>query len=59
MIEAEVKRGGHLIMQRTYYDPSLSLERALKNLEDYIIAEQLNHAGECVVRVRFPNLANS
>jgi hypothetical protein len=44
-------------MQRTYYEPSLSLEMVLKQLEMYIVNEQLNTAGECLLRVRFSNLS--
>lgn len=56
MIEAEVFRGEELLMQRTYYEPSLSLEMAIKSLEMYIVNEQLNTGGECMVRARFSNL---
>jgi hypothetical protein len=57
MIEAEVHRNDKLLMQRVYYEPSLSLEMVLKNLELYIVNEQLNTAGECMLRVRFSNLS--
>lgn len=53
MIEAEVKRNDEILMQRTYYEPSLSLEMVLKQLEMYVVAEQLNESGECLLRVRF------
>ena len=33
MIEAEVHRNGQLLLQRTYHEPSLSLETVLKQLE--------------------------
>lgn len=56
MIEAEVHRNDELLMQRTYYEPSLSLEMVLKQLEMYVVAEQLNNTGECLLRVRFSNL---
>ncbi|MEB3221019.1 MAG: hypothetical protein VKS61_02980 [Candidatus Sericytochromatia bacterium] len=56
MIEAEVHRNGQLLLQRTYSEPSLSLEAVLKQLEMYIVNEQLNNAGECLLRVRFGNL---
>lgn len=57
MIEAEVHRNDELLMQRTYYEPSLSLEMVLKQLEMYVVAEQLNSSGECLLRVRFSNLS--
>ncbi|MEB3329089.1 MAG: hypothetical protein VKQ33_07645 [Candidatus Sericytochromatia bacterium] len=56
MIEAEVHRNGQLLLQRTYHEPSLSLEAVLKQLELYIVNEQLNNVGECLLRVRFGNL---
>jgi hypothetical protein len=59
MIEAEIHRNDQLLMSRTYYDPSLSLEKVLKSLEMYIISEQLNTAGECLLRVRFSNLSKA
>lgn len=55
IIEAEVHRNDQVIMTRTFNDPNLSLERVLKNLEMYIVYEQLNIAGECLCRVRFSN----
>lgn len=57
MIEAEVQRNDEILMQRTYYEPSLSLEMVLKQLEMYIVAEQLNSTAECLLRVRFSNLS--
>lgn len=57
MIEAEVQRNDEILMQRTYYEPSLSLEMVLKQLEMYIVAEQLNNSAECLLRVRFSNLS--
>lgn len=42
-------------MSRVYEDPKLSLEYALKWLETYIVNEQLNTLGECILRVRFTN----
>ena len=53
MIEAEVHRNDEVLMLRTYSEPSLSLETVLKQLEMYVVAEQLNHSGECLLRVRF------
>ncbi|MBI6545220.1 MAG: hypothetical protein HY692_00410 [Cyanobacteria bacterium NC_groundwater_1444_Ag_S-0.65um_54_12] len=53
MIEAEVHCNDEILMQRTYHEPSLSLEMVLKQLEMYVVAEQLNHSGECLLRVRF------
>ncbi len=55
MIEAEVHRNEEVLMRRTYHEPSLSLESVLKQLEMYVVAEQLNNAGECLLRVRFAN----
>lgn len=55
MIEAEVHRNDKMIMQMTYNNPSQSLEGTLKSLEMYIVNEQLNTAGECLIRVRFVN----
>lgn len=56
MIEAEVHRNDQLLMQRTYSEPTLSLESVLKMLEMYIINEQLNTTGECLLRVRFSHI---
>lgn len=56
MIRAEIHRNGQLLMNRIYYEPSLSLEMVLKNLEMYVVNEQLNIAGECLLRARFENL---
>lgn len=56
MIEAEVHRNGERLMQRTYHEPTLTLEQVLKQLEHYIVSEQLNSAGECLLRCRFTNL---
>ncbi len=53
VIEAEVHRNDEVLMLRTYTEPSLSLETVLKQLEMYVVAEQLNHSGECLLRVRF------
>ncbi len=58
MIEAEVHRNDQLLMQRTYHEPTLSLEGVLKQLEMYVVNEQLNTAGECLLRVRFCNVPN-
>ncbi len=59
MIEAEVHRNDQLLMQRTYSEPSLSLEAVLKQLEMYVVNEQLNTAGECLLRVRFNSLSRT
>lgn len=56
MIEAEIHRNGALLMQRVYHEPTLSLEQVLKQLEGYVVDEQLNTEGECLLRVRFANL---
>ena len=53
MIEAEVHRDEIVLMQRTYQEPSLSLESVLRQLELYVVAEQLNQQSECLLRVRF------
>ncbi len=53
MIEAEVHRNEEVLMRRTFHEPSLSLESVLKQLEMYVVAEQLNNTGECLLRVRF------
>lgn len=59
MIEAEVHRNGQLLFQRVYHEPSLSLETVLKQLEMYIVNEQLNTAGECLLRVRFGTMSKA
>lgn len=56
MIQAEVHREGELLMTRTYQDPTLTLEGVMKQLEKYVVEEQFNLEGECVIRVRFNNL---
>ena len=53
VIEAEVHRNEEVIMRREYHEPSLSLETVLKQLEMYVVAEQMNLPGECLLRVRF------
>lgn len=58
MIELEVHRNDQLLMQRTFYEPSMSLEMALKGMEMYIVQEELNKNGECLMRARFSNLSN-
>ena len=57
MIEATVTRNGKVILHRLYPDPTLTLEDALRLQELYVINEQLNHAGECALRVFYPTLA--
>jgi hypothetical protein len=57
MIEAEIHRNDKLLMQRTFDDPTFSLESVLKKLELYVLNEQLNVAGECLLRVRFADLS--
>lgn len=57
MIDCEVHRNQELLMCRTFYDPNMSLEMALKSLEMYIINEELNKAGECLLRVKYTNLS--
>lgn len=59
MIEAIVMRNEELLMQRFFYDPDLTLIKVLHNLELYVINEQLNTVGECVLRVRFGDLRGS
>lgn len=53
MIEAEIHCNDKLLMQRNYSDASISLEAVVKQLEMYVLNEQLNAAGECLIRVRF------
>ena len=53
MIEAEVHRNDELLMRRTFSDGTLSLEAVLRRLELYVVSEQLNASGECLLRVRF------
>ncbi len=53
MIEAEVRRGEKLLMRRTYRESSLSLEKVLKQLEMYVVEEQLNDDDECHLNVFF------
>ena len=53
MIEAEVHRNDELLMRRTFEGPALSLETVLRRLEFYVVGEQLNATGECLLRVRF------
>ncbi|MEB3238226.1 MAG: hypothetical protein VKO64_11460 [Candidatus Sericytochromatia bacterium] len=53
MIEAEVHRNDELLMRRTFADGALSLEAVLRRLEFYVVGEQLNASGECLLRVRF------
>jgi hypothetical protein len=55
MIQAEVHRNGEVIVSRTYYHPTLTLEQAIKLLETYVVQEMLNEEGECTLRVRFSN----
>lgn len=55
MIEAEIHCNDKLLMQRNYHDHDLSLESVVKQLEMYVLNEQLNTAGECLIRVRFSN----
>lgn len=59
MIEAEVHRNDQLLMQRVYHEPTLSLEGVLRQLELYVVNEQLNTVGECLLRVRFSNVQNT
>lgn len=53
MIEAEVLRNDLPIMHRSYYDQSMTLEKVIKRLEDYIVDERLNKDGECLIRARY------
>lgn len=53
MIQAEVHRNGEVIVTRTYHQPTLTLEQAIKLLETYVVQEMLNEEGECTLRVRF------
>ena len=53
MIEAEVHRNDEILMRREYHEPSLSLDIVLKQFEMYVVQEQLNNSGECLLRVRY------
>lgn len=53
MIEAEVHRNDEVLMRRTFSDRALTLEAVLRQLELYVVGEQLNASGECLLRVRF------
>lgn len=53
MIEAEAIRNDQIIMARRFDSPHLSLENVLLSLEMYVKEEQLNTAGEVLLRVRF------
>lgn len=53
MIDLEVHQNEKLIMQRTYYDSNLSLDIVIGLMEKYIINEQLNVSGECLLRARY------
>jgi hypothetical protein len=52
MIEADIYLNDKLTMQR-YYEPSISLEQALKKLELYVINEQFNIDFDCVIKSRY------
>lgn len=56
MIQAEIHREGELLMTRNFQDPTLTLESVMKQLEKYVVEEQFNLEGECVIRVRFNHL---
>ncbi len=56
MIEAEIRRNDELLMARTYYDPSLTLESVMQKLESYVVGEMFNVDGECTIKVRFQDL---
>ena len=56
MIECEIEQNGNMLMHRTFYDRNLTLETVIKQMEMYVVNEQLNTDGECYVRVRFANL---
>jgi hypothetical protein len=53
LITAEVHRSEELLMRRTYHGSSLSLEMVLKQLEMYVVEEQLNDDDECHLNVFF------
>jgi hypothetical protein len=57
MIQAQVHQKDQLIMDRTYYEPTLTLEKVMSQLEHYLVSEHINVAGECLIRVRFSNLS--
>lgn len=52
MIHAIVYRNDTRIMAREFPE-AFTLERAVKAMEEYIVLEQLNNAGECVIKARF------
>lgn len=55
MIEYQVLHRDVLVMEGKYPQPDMTLERAQKNLEDYIQLEKLNTCcgSDHVIRVRF------
>ena len=57
MIQAEIRRDDEVLMKRTFGDPTLTLETVMQRLESYVVDEGLNFEGECIVRVRYTNLA--
>lgn len=59
MIDLKVTKNDVEIMVRTYYDPSLTLQQALSNMEMYIVNERLNEGGECKMSAKFTNLQKS
>ena len=56
MIHAEVRRNDAQLLSRIYADPHAVLADVVKGLEFYVKAEQLNLAGECIVRAWHPDL---
>ncbi|MDB5098767.1 MAG: hypothetical protein JWM80_3188 [Cyanobacteria bacterium RYN_339] len=59
MIQAEIRRDEEVLMKRTFGDPTLTLEVVMQRLEAYVVDEGLNFDGECIVRVRYTNLARA
>lgn len=57
MIIAEIHQNDKLIFSSVYQTPHLSLESVIKNLELYVVSEQLNTVHECYIRARFDNSA--
>jgi hypothetical protein len=52
IIEAEIVRNDKIIKACIYDEPDIDLETVSKRLESYIVNEQLNLAGECMIRAR-------
>ena len=55
MIVANITKDGEILMTRHFSDPERSLQSVLNELEAYVVGEQLNLGGECVLRARRTN----